>query len=538
VRGGRLLTAYTLGMAIARDTYEKVIKSLKIGNSVAEFDSLLEAARIETPIFDDVMRGKYDMIFGRKGAGKTAIFKIINILADYKLATDNTVILSGVNSDGESLFNEYRAEFEKFTERNFETFWKFYFLSLIYNEFLKHPRFSSGLRECGDEISKFFSECQKAGIPNFRDAQDKRQIVKWLVAIFTQKIKAAKVDVAFDTSKPSLFVMSPSIEFENTEERANEKDSVYVNDIATAFKKILEKSGFCVWIILDRLDEVFDRYSAVEFNGLRGLLRAYNSFGVGRPEDIFRIKLFLRDDIVEFLTSDKAYKRFFPRKQIPPLPAATHMFAKQSPTLNWTKEEIQQLILKRLLVSRELRMHVNLPVNISTDQSEIADVLRSNKKRAELWNAIFPDRISTSNSLQWIFTRLKDSNDIVTPRTVIDMLQGAIDYQKKKISLNYEDSDNVFPIDAIKEGLRIASFNKLEKDIYNEFPKEQENIKKLSTNGEIKLTKADMQRLYGKHWETVASNLNHIGIIRYVKDSGTYRVEFLYRPALDLAYSY
>jgi murein endopeptidase len=78
---------------------------------------------------------------------------------------------------------------------------------------------------------------------------------------------------------------------------------------------------------------------------------------------------------------------------------------------------------------------------------------------------------------------------------------------------------------------------KLEKDIFNEFPREQDNIKKLSKEGKIKLTKADLLRIYGKNWEDIISTLIRIGIIRFVKDSNTYRVEFIFRPALGLAYS-
>lgn len=85
-------------MAIERTRYEQMMRDMKVGNSVAEYDFLLESARVETPIFDDVMNDNYDIIFGRKGAGKTAMFKIINNLSDFLLQHQNTVILSGSRS--------------------------------------------------------------------------------------------------------------------------------------------------------------------------------------------------------------------------------------------------------------------------------------------------------------------------------------------------------------------------------------------------------------------------------------------------------
>ena len=363
-------------------------------------------------------------------------------------------------------------------------------------------------------------------------------MVNWLIEILSPKIKKAKVSIATNVTTPGLFAATAELEFDKSKEleptKEENKKNIYVNDIGKSLKKILEKSGFKIWIILDRLDEVFDRYSTVEFNGLRGLLIAYNSFVVGGESDLFRIKLFLRDDIVDFLTNNNVYKKYF-KKDIPPLPAATHIFAKQSPVLNWSEDEIQQLVLNRLLLNKPLAKYVGLPERFGSDR--LKKTLSTKSKRELYWNKIFPKNISTSTSLKWIFTRLKDSNDIITPRSVIDMLEAATSYQKQRISVNFEDSAQVFPVDSIKAGLASASKYKLEKDIYNEFPKEQDNIKKLSKEGKIKLSKEDLIRVYGKNWEEVISNLQRIGIIRYIKDSMSYRVELIFRPALGMVYS-
>lgn len=524
-------------MSIDKDVYSAIIQDLKVGNSVAEHDSLLEQARVETPIFSGVLNDEYDVVVGRKGAGKTAMFKLLSILSGVLLVNRNLVILSGVNSSGESMFNEYKSQFATFSERDFETFWKFYFIYLIYNEFLKDDKYQAGLSECSKEIVSFLVECQKAGIPTFEARQEKRQMLKWLISIFSTKVKKAKVDVTMHTGTPGLFTISPEIEFEHKETSVStsDREAVYINDISKSLKVILAKSGFKIWIILDRLDEVFDRYSSIEFNGLRGLLIAYKSFVNDDGSDLLRIKLFLRDDISEFLTNNNIYKKYFDGKNIPPLPAATHIFAKRSPVLNWSEDEIEQLILNRLLLNPRLRNYVGIDKEKSS--SEVKDLLRVKTDRQLYWDKIFPPTISQSKSIKWIFTRLKDANGVVTPRSVIDMLEAATVYQRKKMSVNFEDCEQIFPVDSIKAGLVIASKNKLETDIFNEFPRDQENIKKLSKEGKIKLTKNDLLRIYGKNWEDIISTLIRIGIIRFVKDSNTYRVEFIFRPALGLAYS-
>jgi len=525
-------------MSIEKNQYKDILNDLDIGNSIAEYDSILEAARVETPTFDGVLADRYDFIIGRKGAGKTAIFKILNIISSVLLKQRKLIILSGVNSRGEPIFNQFKKRLSKFSEQDFETFWKFYFISLIYNDFIKNNNFSESLDQHKKEIDKFINECEKAGIPNIPKKQDKNQMIEWILRIFSKKIKGIGAEFSFDPSTPNLFKIKPKIDFEDrvdSKKKKKEGKSVYVHAIGEALSDLLKKSDFRIWIILDRLDEVFERYSGTEFRGLRGLLIAYKNFIIDGGSDLFRIKLFLRDDIVSFLTDDKVYKKYFRQGNIPPLPAATHIFAKQSPTLNWDEDEIEQLILNRLMLSEKLCLYLDVPKE-QIDKN-IKDLLRSKGQRQTYWNKIFPKTIQTSPSLKWIFTRLKDANGIVTPRSVIDTLEGAINYQKKKMVVDFKDREEIFSVDSIKGGLKIASINKLEKDIYNEFPKEQESIKRLSKFGKIKLTKSELQKIYGKNWEEIVFNLNRIGIIRYVKDSSTYRVEFLFRPALKMAYS-
>ncbi|MET1033416.1 MAG: hypothetical protein ABWX94_02865, partial [Candidatus Saccharimonadales bacterium] len=158
--------------------------------------------------------------------------------------------------------------------------------------------------------------------------------------------------------------------------------------------------------------------------------------------------------------------------------------------------------------------------------------------RQECWNKIFPEKVATSTSLNWIYSRLRDSNGVVTPRSVIDMLTAATEFQKKNIQINFEDSPDIFPVDALKHGVEIASKNKLENDIYNEFPKDQENIKKLGKYGKHKLNRHDLESLYGKDWEKTAESLRRIGILRFIRNSNDYMVEFLFRPALGITYKY
>lgn len=531
-------------MTIKIALYETIINSINVGNSIAEFDELLESARVETPVFNDILDDKYDFVLGRKGAGKTALFKIIIYLSRMLLGRQNLVLLSGVNASGESIFNHFKKQFSKFDESDFENFWKIYFISLIYNEFIKNPDFDAKLSECKDEIKRFISECSGAGIPDLPQNRDRGKQIGWIIDNI-KKIRGSLI-TTYDPKTLNLFSLTPQLEVEFKEKAKTQKEgeSIYINNIGKILKEILEKSKFKIWIILDRLDEVFDRYSDIEFKGLRGLLKAYKSFDIGADNNLFRIKIFLRDDIKSFLTDDKVYKKYFHKKDIPPLAAATHIFSKESPTLTWTEDEIEQLILNRLLLRRTpLWDYLNIREKYKNFKDrEIEEKLKTSLKekneRQKYWDLIFPKKISSSASLKWIYTRLKDSNDVVTPRTVIDMLEAATNYQKKYIQTNYSDSQVIYPVESLQAGLLTASKNKLEKDIFNEFPKEQQFIKKLSQFGEVKLNKKQLQKVFGKDWSNIVDTLRRIGFLRYIKNSDEYRIEFLFRPGLNLAYKY
>jgi len=521
-------------MTIGKDLYEDIIDRLDIGNSIAEEDFLLEAARVETPTFKGVLDDKYDIVLGRKGAGKTAIFRLLDLESEHLLSEKGLVILSGVNSSGESIFKKFKDEFKTYKEEDFENFWKLYFISLIYNEFLKNPKFEAKLMPCKNEINFFKNVCNKAGIPEIEAVQGIPKILA-LVASYISDHKF-KAPIVYDTKNGTLFG-TLSVEPSDVKEKEQvNQSSIYIHDVGIALSEILKKSGFKIWLILDRLDEVFDRYSEIEFNGLRGLLRAYKSFDIGNGEGKLKIKLFLRDDIKVFLTDDSTFSKYFPRKNLPPLPAATHIFAKESPTLSWSEDQIQQLILNRLLNKRNVKLREYLGIT-ETDKN-VKENLRSEEIRKEYWNKIFPERISSSSSLKWIFSHLKDSNDIVTPRSVIDMLEGAIDHQRKQLQTNFEDSQIVFPTESLKEGIDIASKHKLEKDVYNEFPNEQKYIKKLQKEGKFKLTKKELKRLFGAKWENIVDTLKKIGILRYIKFSDEYGIVYLFRPSLGISYRY
>lgn len=74
-----------------------LLKDIDFGSSVAETDGLLEAARVETSVFADLLADRVDLVPGTKGSGKSALYRIfVDFLPGYLVQQRRIVIAHGV----------------------------------------------------------------------------------------------------------------------------------------------------------------------------------------------------------------------------------------------------------------------------------------------------------------------------------------------------------------------------------------------------------------------------------------------------------
>src|SRR5438477_431782 len=52
------------------------LKYLDLGSGIAEHDTLLDVARVETSAFSDLLNDRVDLVPGTKGSGKSALYRI------------------------------------------------------------------------------------------------------------------------------------------------------------------------------------------------------------------------------------------------------------------------------------------------------------------------------------------------------------------------------------------------------------------------------------------------------------------------------
>ena len=270
----------------------RLLSSIDLGAPVAELDSQLYEARVETAAFNDLFRDRVDLVPGTKGSGKTALYRLISEYAKTVMLKAGIVLITGVEAAGDPVFLAFKSHFETLSELEFENFWRVYFVALVSDRFLNAQEYSSYLKEAGTHVAAVEQKCTKAGIPTSEKPRGFRQIVE---AVF-KRVKL-RFGAANQTEKGidySLVEVEPA-KAEEPNKPTTPESPVFLNEIHDAIVRVLVHARVKIWILLDRLDEVFPRRTALERTALRALLRATRNF----PSEQIRIKIFLRDDILE-----------------------------------------------------------------------------------------------------------------------------------------------------------------------------------------------------------------------------------------------
>ena len=118
-------------MAHPNQLLSTILRSLDLGSSVAESDTLLEAARIETSAFTDLLYDRVDLVPGTKGSGKSALFRIfVDFLPEKFLQQNKVVVAHGIQAPGDPVFHAFSDRFLKLSEEEFVSFWCIYLVSL------------------------------------------------------------------------------------------------------------------------------------------------------------------------------------------------------------------------------------------------------------------------------------------------------------------------------------------------------------------------------------------------------------------------
>lgn len=506
-------------MAYNKQDIARILPAIDFGSTIAEQDTLLETARVDTSVFSDLFHDKIDLIPGTKGSGKSALYRIfVDFLSATLLSHKKVVVAHGVQQFGDNVFLIYKEHFDKLSEEDFVSFWCIYLVSLAHEQFVKQPKFAQYLHDCGKEIAEFKAACQRSSIPDIKTPQTLSGIIGWVLSI----LKVWRPKISYQPPFPDAGTYTVDL-FGNPLEPQAEKagDDAppiprYVEDVKISLEAILKKSGLALWLMIDRLDEIFPRRSKLETRALRGLLRTLRAF---QSQEI-RVKVFLRDDIFEQVVRGGGG-----------FTALTHVTARKSDTLRWDEDQILTMIVRRLFATQTVRDFVGV------DQDKLN---ASRDYREECFYKVFPRTVHTgkrqSDTLRWIYNHSADGRGVVTPRDIIELLTRARQFQQSECNDDASgQADWVIGPAAIQYGLRELSKIKRINLLEAEFPHLWPHISKF-VGGKTEYSEERLKSLLGHDWKAISEDLVSIGLLTKTTSGGRamFKVPFLYRDGLEL----
>lgn len=498
-------------------TLSRLLQGLDLGSSVAESDTVLEAARIETSAFTDLLNDRVDLIPGTKGSGKSALFRMfVDFLPDHLLRSRKVVVAHGVQAPGDPVFHAFSDQFEKLSEGEFVSFWCIYLVSLAHEQFLKGPRYQDLLKGVSAEIKNFREACERAKIPEIKAQKSLRDILAWSLHVLSSWRPKLNYKLPHDAGELEVNLFGQKVERVQKTEIDENSLPKYVNDVKEGLEAILQKSDVSLWLMVDRLDEIFLRRSDVEKTALRGLLRAMRYFASAN----IRVKVFLRDDMLEQIVA--AGQGFT---------ALTHVTARQADTLRWNEEQILSMVVKRFFADDNLARYLKV-------KKEMVEA--SISYRTQCFNMLFPPNVfrgtRQSTTIRWICNRCADGRGVITPRDVLDLLIRARQKQEDIYSADLEGSSEwIIGSAAIQYGFEELSRRKRETYLQAEFPHLWKAIEKF-TGGKTDYNESALKLLLGTSWKTTAEDLRGIGFLTKGKYEGeeVFSIPFLYRPGMNL----
>lgn len=479
------------------------LKDISFGDRVAENEaSQLAAYFVKTDDWNQLRSGKVDIVFGAKGAGKSALYTLLT--QDSKALDNDGIILSSAEKPtGQTVFSEIKNE-PPTSEAEFVGLWKIYICQLIVEE-LRRKGVCSGAAE---EVRLKLVEAELLEEQNSlkRFVNSAMSFAKNLVRI--ESIEGgAGLDSGF-TGKITF----------RTPDNAKKKLGFYSVD--ELLEKLNDHLALCelkVWLLFDRLDVAFDEDPGLEKNALRALFKTYRD--IEDLDEIF-LKIFLRDDIWKKIT-DEGFRE------------SSHIT--RTTTIRWNNQGLLNLIVSRIVQNNHIVKGYSVDLEaVASDQN----------KQSELYYRIFPEQVDVgekqSQTFDWIINRVRDGLGNAAPREFIHFHNEILNNQKIAAHIGgaKAEGENLFSRQAIKDATMEVSKVRIEQNLFAEYSNLKPFILKLEkSKAEQKLD--TLMGIWGvSHDEArrVTSELVAIGFFenRAAKDEGIYKVPFLYRPYLEI----
>jgi hypothetical protein len=428
----------------------ELLKKINFGSQVAEDEvENLQNYFVQTDQWSRIFGGEIDIVRGEKGAGKSAIYLLLN-KHNEELFDRNILIASGENPRGNTVFKDLISD-PPASENEFVLLWKLYLLVLI----------SHQLRGFGIETADIKSVYRALEEAKLLEAELNLSSVLRQVQAFARRLlnpKSFETELSLD---PTSGLPTGIIGRISLAEPSGELRDQGISSVDGMFEKVnsaLGSSGLKIWVLLDRLDVAFAESHKLEANAIRALMRVYSDLR-GQPN--ISLKIFLREDIWNRVTAGG-------------LREASHITRYE--LMAWTPPMLMNLAMRRLLSNDILVSEMKI------DKDEI---LSSAQKQEELFLRIFPSQVEQGpqkvTTFNWMVTRCSDGTGKTAPREFIHLLRCIRDEEIKRLERGGPtvDGEQLFDRSVFKLALPTVSSNRLNTYLYAEYPTEREFLEKL-----------------------------------------------------------
>lgn len=476
-------------------TNQEALEALSFGSVDAESEKDLSDKFLKTNDFKNFTDPNTSLILGPKGSGKSALFELIT---KYEFtarswsqnALDNVIFAEATGfRDTSEIDTSTIEELRKNPDFGYPKLWELYFSIKIADK----------LSKCGIRTKGASSELlKKIGKErDYRILPLAKSLWESLIGRVPKKIKIPIIgEINFGTTLTS----------------------VSTNEILEDINSELIKRNKEVWLIFDKIDEIFPMSSSSRIEALSHLMQM--SMECRKKYSKIKFKIFLRTDIWNHLK--------FTNK--------THLLDKAI-ELKWDKQKLQALLVKRALANGPFKIYAEEKIDAKIDTENL---LKSTQDA--VFYLIFDKQVyngpNESTSLNWMIERATDSLDGVYPREMI--MYGNI---SRSIQLKTGASiDSLIAGKSIKDSYYEVS--KARCDGYlSEFPEYSKHFEKFSGKTSAEFSRAELKAMFKDLKQNTDEAINelatNVGILKPTKNEHAanaekYQVPRLYRSGLGI----
>ncbi|MBB6189548.1 hypothetical protein [Rhodanobacter sp. MP7CTX1] len=420
---------------------QDVLAGAGFGSRIAEEElDHLRSYFVETEQWRKLLSGEVDIVFGAKGAGKSALYSLLVEKEPELRLGRRTVFIRAENPRGATAFRDL-ITIPPLSEESLRALWKLYFLATAAHYLRHHLTASKTSNANAAQVIEVLSA-------NGLLAQN-HTLVSRLKAVYEyiwKYIPSIETTVEDPHSgykyTGKITLAEPTSEQHGLGYRSLD---ALLETLNLAFRQV----SITVWLVLDRLDVAFADSDILEGNALRALFRTYlDMLGLSH----IKVKIFLRDDIWRKIVANGFRE-------------ASHIT--RTLTLSWTSQSLLNLIVRRLTVNEALCAYYGVTKD---------EILATVELQNEFFYKVFPTQIdigaSKPKTLEWMLSRTADGSKRTAPRELIHLLVAARDEQLKMYELGNSEPEAfaLFTNSAIRSALPIVSKARYDQTLCAENP--------------------------------------------------------------------